>query len=87
MERWKLYIHKNIKNANHSKTLYLFQLFVSLQDQVNDVTDDRDFPLRETPLEKLLLVQYGLIVEDIPQYLHMQNTHIRNLMVHYRPAD
>ena len=45
-----------------------------LQDQVNDVTDYRDLPHREPPLEKLLLGQYGLIVEDISQYLNTNHT-------------
>lgn len=58
--------------------MYLLQLVVFLQDQVNDVTDDRDFPLRETPLEELLLGQYRLVIEDVSQYLHTQNTHIHS---------
>lgn len=65
------------------KVLYLLQLVVFLQDQVNDVTDDRDFPQRETPLEELLLGQYGFVVEDISQHLHTQNTHSQlNRAVH-----
>lgn len=54
--------------------MYLLQLVVFLQDQVNDVTGDSDFPLRETPLEELLLVQYGLIVENISEYLSKHKT-------------
>lgn len=50
---------------NNEKALYLHQLIVFLQDQVYDITHDRDFPLRETPLEELLLGQYGFIVENI----------------------
>lgn len=44
---------------------YLLQLAVLLQDQINNVTDDRDLPLREAPLQELLLGQHGLILEDI----------------------
>lgn len=52
-------------NKNKWQVSYLLQLAVFLQDQINNVTDDRDFPLREAPLQELLLGQQGLILEDI----------------------
>lgn len=66
------------KTINHYKILYLLQLVVFLQNQVNNVADDRDLPLRETPLEELLLGQYRFIVEDISQHLHTHTDTQRN---------
>lgn len=44
---------------------YLVELLVSLQDQINDVADEGDLPLREAPLEELLFAQDRFIVEDV----------------------
>lgn len=49
---------------------YLFHLTFFLQNQIDDITNDRDFSLREAELQELLFGQCGLIVEKISQYLH-----------------
>lgn len=43
-----------------------------LQDQVNDVTEQRDLPVREAPLKELLPAQDGLVLEEISQHLDRQ---------------
>lgn len=57
---------------------------VPLQDQINDVTQEGHFPLRETQLEELLLAEYGLIVEYIPKNLdaHIMHTQLKRLLQH-----
>lgn len=53
-------------------SFYLFNLTVFLQNQIDDITNERDFSLREAELQELLFGQCGLIVEKISQYLHIK---------------
>lgn len=57
------------------------QLIVFLQDQSDDVTHEGDFPLRETSLQELLLVQHRLVVENVPQRLREIKTAVLTVSV------
>lgn len=39
---------------DHEKIFYLFHLTVFLQNQIDDITNERDFSLREAKLQELL---------------------------------